>query len=79
MSLEVIQKKRSEKPEVRQAARDAAMREVKERAKKAKELGATEDSYSASGSLILSTDQEKLRLQTIYSTVQGNLKYNIIM
>merc|ERR1712072_1671716 len=35
-----LQTKRSEKPEVRQAARDAAMREVKERAKKAKELKA---------------------------------------
>merc|ERR1712207_43225 len=36
-SLEVIQKKRSEKPEVRQAARDAALREVKERMKKVKD------------------------------------------
>lgn len=35
-SLEVIQKKRTEKPEVRQASRDAALREIKERAKKAK-------------------------------------------
>merc|ERR1711934_1248262 len=35
-SLEVIQKKRSEKPEVRQAARDSALREVKERMKKVK-------------------------------------------
>jgi len=30
-SLEVIQKKRSEKTEVRAAARDAALREIKER------------------------------------------------
>ena len=36
-SLEVIQKKRAEKPEVRQAARDSALREVKERMKKDKE------------------------------------------
>jgi len=36
VSLEVINKKRTEKPEVRQASRDAALREVKERAKKAK-------------------------------------------
>ncbi len=36
VSLEVINKKRSEKPEVRQASRDAALREIKERAKKAK-------------------------------------------
>lgn len=35
-SLEVIQKKRAEKPEVRQAARDSALREVKERMKKVK-------------------------------------------
>ncbi|PNW78816.1 hypothetical protein CHLRE_09g391097v5 [Chlamydomonas reinhardtii] len=35
-SLEVIQKKRAEKPEVRQASREAAIREVKERAKKQK-------------------------------------------
>jgi large subunit ribosomal protein L24e len=34
VSLEVINKKRQEKPEVRQASRDAALREVKERAKK---------------------------------------------
>ena len=33
-SLEVIQKKRAEKPEQRQAARDAALREVKDRLKK---------------------------------------------
>ncbi len=35
-SLEVINKRRTEKPEVRQATRDAALREIKERAKKAK-------------------------------------------
>jgi large subunit ribosomal protein L24e len=35
-SLEVINKRRQEKPEVRQASREAAIREVKERAKKAK-------------------------------------------
>jgi large subunit ribosomal protein L24e len=35
-SLEVINKRRAEKPEVRQASREAAIREVKERAKKAK-------------------------------------------
>ncbi len=35
-TLEVIQKRRTEKPEVRQASRDAALREIKERAKKAK-------------------------------------------
>ncbi|KAG2453190.1 hypothetical protein HYH02_002514 [Chlamydomonas schloesseri] len=35
-SLEVIQKKRAEKPEVRQASREAAIREVKERMKKQK-------------------------------------------
>lgn len=36
VSVEVINKKRTEKPEVRQASRDAALREIKERAKKAK-------------------------------------------
>uniref|UniRef100_A0A7S1AME5 Large ribosomal subunit protein eL24-related N-terminal domain-containing protein n=2 Tax=Alveolata TaxID=33630 RepID=A0A7S1AME5_NOCSC len=36
VSMEVINKRRQEKPEVRQASRDAAMREVKERAKKLK-------------------------------------------
>eukprot|EP00898_Chlorokybus_atmophyticus_P006861 jgi/Chlat1/7176/Chrsp57S09127 len=36
-SLEVIQKRRAEKPEVRAVNRDAALREVKERAKKTKE------------------------------------------
>jgi len=36
-SLEVIQKKRSEKTEVRAAARDAALREIKERQRKAKD------------------------------------------
>ncbi|WIA30340.1 hypothetical protein OEZ86_000427 [Tetradesmus obliquus] len=36
VSLEVINKKRTEKPEVRQASREAAIREIKERAKKAK-------------------------------------------
>eukprot|EP00899_Mesostigma_viride_P026323 jgi/Mesvir1/6876/Mv09044-RA.1 len=35
--LEVIVKKRSEKTEVRAAARDAALREIKERVKKAKD------------------------------------------
>jgi large subunit ribosomal protein L24e len=35
-SLEVINKRRAEKPEVRQATREQAIREVKERAKKAK-------------------------------------------
>jgi len=35
-SLEVLAKKRNEKPEVRAAAREAALREIKERAKKAK-------------------------------------------
>lgn len=35
-SLEVINKKRAEKPEVRQASREQAIREIKERAKKAK-------------------------------------------
>ena len=49
VSLEVIQKKRSEKPEVRQAARDAAMREVKERAKKAKELKAKAKAGASKG------------------------------
>ncbi|KAI5426632.1 60S ribosomal protein L24B, variant 4, partial [Lathyrus oleraceus] len=33
-TLEVIQKKRSEKPEIRDAAREAALREIKERLKK---------------------------------------------
>ncbi|KAF8069480.1 RPL24B [Scenedesmus sp. PABB004] len=36
VSLEVINKKRTEKPEVRQSNREKAIREVKERAKKAK-------------------------------------------
>eukprot|EP00241_Pyramimonas_parkeae_P021355 CAMPEP_0114277006 /NCGR_PEP_ID=MMETSP0059-20121206/550_1 /TAXON_ID=36894 /ORGANISM="Pyramimonas parkeae, Strain CCMP726" /LENGTH=116 /DNA_ID=CAMNT_0001397063 /DNA_START=1132 /DNA_END=1483 /DNA_ORIENTATION=+ len=36
-SLEVIQKKRAEKSEVRQAARDAALREIKERQRKVKD------------------------------------------
>jgi large subunit ribosomal protein L24e len=40
VSMEVINKKRLEKPEVRQASREAAIREVKERAKKAKEAKA---------------------------------------
>ena len=34
-SLEVIQKKRAEKSDVRAAARDAALREIKERQRKA--------------------------------------------
>ena len=37
VSMEVIQKKRSEKTEVRQASRDAALREIKERNKKLQE------------------------------------------
>ena len=41
VSLELINKKRTEKPEVRQASREAALREVKERAKKAKADKAT--------------------------------------
>lgn len=36
VSLEVINKRRTEKPEVRQASREQAIREIKERAKKAK-------------------------------------------
>ncbi|KAM0823742.1 hypothetical protein ACQ4PT_070665 [Festuca glaucescens] len=36
-SLDVIQKKRAEKPEVRDAAREAALREIKERIKKTKD------------------------------------------
>uniref|UniRef100_A0A2P2JQG5 Large ribosomal subunit protein eL24 n=1 Tax=Rhizophora mucronata TaxID=61149 RepID=A0A2P2JQG5_RHIMU len=36
-SLEVIQKRRAEKPEVRDAAREAALREIKERIKKTKD------------------------------------------
>lgn len=38
-SLEVIQRKRQEKPEQRQAARDAALREVKERMKRQQDAG----------------------------------------
>jgi len=37
VSLEVIQKKRGEKSEVRAAARDAALREIKERLRKSKD------------------------------------------
>lgn len=37
VSLEVIQKKRAEKSDVRAAARDAALREIKERQRKAKD------------------------------------------
>jgi hypothetical protein len=37
VSLEVIQKKRHEKSDVRAAARDAALREIKERQRKAKD------------------------------------------
>ncbi|KAA8516643.1 hypothetical protein F0562_016851 [Nyssa sinensis] len=36
-TLEVIQKKRAEKPEVRDAARESALREIKERIKKTKD------------------------------------------
>ncbi|PHT71666.1 60S ribosomal protein L24 [Capsicum annuum] len=36
-TLEVIQKKRAERPEVRDAAREAALREIKERIKKTKD------------------------------------------
>merc|ERR1712023_263112 len=36
VSLEVIQKKRAEKPEVRKASREAALREIKERQSKMK-------------------------------------------
>ncbi|XP_022845379.1 60S ribosomal protein L24-like, partial [Olea europaea var. sylvestris] len=36
-TLEVIQKRRAEKPEVRGAAREAALREIKERIKKTKD------------------------------------------
>ncbi|CAD5167937.1 unnamed protein product [Musa acuminata subsp. malaccensis] len=36
-TLEVIQKKRSEKPEVCDAAREAALREIKEQVKKTKD------------------------------------------
>ncbi|KAM0880762.1 hypothetical protein ACQ4PT_033363 [Festuca glaucescens] len=36
-TLEVIQKKRAEKPEVRDAAREAALREIKEHMKKTKD------------------------------------------
>ncbi|THU57968.1 hypothetical protein C4D60_Mb03t09180 [Musa balbisiana] len=36
-TLEVIQKKRTEKPEVRDAARESALREIKERIKKTKD------------------------------------------
>ncbi|CAL1373096.1 unnamed protein product [Linum trigynum] len=36
-TLEVIQKRRAEKPEVRDAAREAAIREIKERIKKTKD------------------------------------------
>ncbi|XP_050223640.1 60S ribosomal protein L24-like isoform X1 [Mercurialis annua] len=36
-TLEIIQKKRAEKPEVRDAAREAALREIKERIKKTKD------------------------------------------
>ncbi|XP_011081017.2 60S ribosomal protein L24-like [Sesamum indicum] len=36
-TLEVIQKRRAEKPEVRDAAREAALREIKERIKKTKD------------------------------------------
>lgn len=36
-TLDVIQKRRAEKPEVRDAAREAALREIKERIKKTKD------------------------------------------
>lgn len=42
VSVEVIQKKRQEKTEVRAAARDAALREIKERNKKMKEAKKTQ-------------------------------------
>lgn len=45
VTLEAINKKRTEKPEVRQASRDAALREVKDRAKKLK----AEKSQAAAG------------------------------
>ena len=48
-SLEVINKRRAEKPEARKASREAAVREVKERAKKARaEKAALRSSTAAS-------------------------------
>lgn len=49
-SLEVIQKKRAEKPEVRQAARDSALREVKERMRKVKDEKKAQAAKSAKSS-----------------------------
>ena len=43
MSMEEIQKRRQQKPEFRKAARDAALREVKERAKKDKDAAKKAD------------------------------------
>lgn len=48
-SLEVINKKRTEKPEVRQASREAAIREVKERLKKKKAENAAKASVGGKG------------------------------
>eukprot|EP00882_Tetradesmus_deserticola_P000136 GHRQ01000150.1.p1 GENE.GHRQ01000150.1~~GHRQ01000150.1.p1 ORF type:complete len:150 (+),score=86.15 GHRQ01000150.1:159-608(+) len=50
VSLEVINKKRTEKPEVRQASREAAIREIKERAKKAKSDKAKQSKAAAAKS-----------------------------
>eukprot|EP00252_Welwitschia_mirabilis_P025521 TRINITY_DN7_c0_g1_i2.p1 TRINITY_DN7_c0_g1~~TRINITY_DN7_c0_g1_i2.p1 ORF type:complete len:165 (-),score=31.14 TRINITY_DN7_c0_g1_i2:197-691(-) len=52
-SLEVIQKKRSEKSEVRAAAREAALKEIKERIKK------TKDEKKAKKAEIMSKSQKQ--------------------
>ncbi|XP_010527858.1 PREDICTED: 60S ribosomal protein L24-like [Tarenaya hassleriana] len=58
-TLEVIQKKRTEKPEVRDAAREAALREIKERIKK------TKDEKKAKKAEVMSKQQK--------SQAKGNL------
>ncbi|MED6196261.1 60S ribosomal protein L24 [Stylosanthes scabra] len=49
-TLEVIQKRRTEKPEVRDAAREAALREIKERIKKTKDEKKAKKAETASKS-----------------------------
>mmetsp|Transcript_39597 Transcript_39597/g.112291 ORF Transcript_39597/g.112291 Transcript_39597/m.112291 type:complete len:150 (+) Transcript_39597:121-570(+) len=60
-SLEVIQKKRAEKPEVRQASREAALREIKDRQKKLKVERAKKASAPAKGAKAAKAAPQKMR------------------
>jgi large subunit ribosomal protein L24e len=64
-SLEVIAKKKAEKPEQRKASREAALREIKDRTKKEKADKAAQKASSKASGAKASKVMPKVRLRTL--------------